>query len=121
MANFNPIYGQGMAVAALDALHLHHALAGGQDGLAGRFFGRAAESVDTAWTMAVGADAAYPQTDGPNPLTTRLFNWYVSRLLRAAHTDGRLSHEFNRVLQLERPPTALLRPSVFRRVLLPSG
>jgi 2-polyprenyl-6-methoxyphenol hydroxylase-like FAD-dependent oxidoreductase len=121
LASFNPIYGQGMSVAALEALALHHALAGGREDLAGRFFDRAAESVDTAWTMAVGADAAFPQTDGPNPLTTRLFNWYVSRLIRAAHTDGRLSHEFNRVLQLERPPTALLRPSVLRRVLLPSG
>ena len=121
VASFNPIYGQGMSVAALDALALHHALADGHEGLAGRFFERAAESVDTAWTMTVGADAAYPQCDGPNPLSTRLFNWYVSRLIRAAHTDGRLSHEFNRVLQLERPPTALLRPSVLRRVLLPSG
>jgi len=121
IASFNPIYGQGISAAALDALCLHHALAGDQDGLAGRFFDRAAESLDTAWTMAVGADAAYPQTDGPNPLSTRLFNWYLSRLIRAAHTDGRLSQEFNRVLQLERPPTALLRPSVLRRVLFPSG
>ena len=121
MASFNPIYGQGMSVAALDALALHHALADGREGLAGRFFERASESVDTAWTMAVGADAAYPQTDGPNPLSSRLFNWYVSRLIRAAHTDGRLSHAFNRVLQLEQPPTALLRPSVLRRVFVPLG
>lgn len=121
MANFNPIYGQGMAVAALDALALHHALADGSDGLARRFFRRAAESVDTAWTMSVGADVAHPESDGPNPLGTRLFNWYVSRLVRAAHTDGRLTHAFNRVLQLEQPPTALLRPSVLRRVLVPLG
>ena len=121
MASFNPIYGQGMSVAALDALALHHALANGRDGLAERFFERARESVDAAWTMAVGADAAHPQTDGPNPLSTRLFNWYLSRLLRAAHTDGRLSHAFTRVLQLEQPPTALLRPSVLRRVFAPTS
>jgi len=120
MASFNPIYGQGMSVAALDALALHHALASGGDDLAGRFFERASESVDTAWTMAVGADAAYPQTERSTPLSTRLFNWYVSRLLRAAHTDGRLSSAFIRVLQLEQPPTALLRPSVLRRVFAPT-
>jgi len=121
IASFNPIYGQGMSVAALDGLNLHHALAGGQDALAERFFDHAAENIDTVWTMAASADAAYPQSESSTPLSARLFNWYISRLIRAAHTDGQLSHAFNRVLQLEEPPTALLRPAVLRRVLFPTG
>lgn len=121
IASFNPIYGQGMSVAALDALNLHHALAGGRHNLAERFFESAAESVDVVWAMTVGSDLNYPQTDGDRPVSTRLFNWYLSRLIRAAHSDRQLACDFSRVLRLEQSPTTLLRPTVLRRVLFSSS
>lgn len=66
IASFNPVYGQGMSVAALDAVTLHHALAdGGLAGLGPRFFDRASDVVDVAWQLAVGADLEFPQTAGP--------------------------------------------------------
>ncbi|MFB6374317.1 MAG: NAD(P)/FAD-dependent oxidoreductase, partial [Bradymonadaceae bacterium] len=68
IASFNPIYGQGMSVAALEAVELHHALAaGGLDNLAQRFFDRTTDVVDVAWSMAVGADQQFPETTGPTP------------------------------------------------------
>jgi 2-polyprenyl-6-methoxyphenol hydroxylase-like FAD-dependent oxidoreductase len=120
IASFNPIYGQGMSVAALDAVALHHALEPGVDGVADRFFEQASRVVDAVWRMAVGADFAFPQTSGPKPTGTDLSNWYFSRLLRRAHTDPTLSEAFMRVMRLERPPTALLRPRIARRVLQPT-
>lgn len=121
IASFNPIYGQGMSVAALEALVLHHALArGGWDGLSARYFRRAAEVIDIAWSMAVGADFQFPQTTGPKPRGTDLFGRYLSRLTRKAHADGDLRDALFSVILMERPPTALLRPRVMASVLKPS-
>ena len=120
VASFNPVYGQGMSVAALDALQLHHALAaGGRENLAPRFFDRVAEVVDVVWRMTVGSDFVFPQTTGPKPCGTDAFNCYLSRVIRTAHVDGTAADPFLRVLRLERPPTALLAPDVLWRVLLP--
>lgn len=122
IASFNPIYGQGMSVAALDALALHHALAGsGLDGLGPRSFNRAADVVDTVWQVAVGNDFGFPQTTGPKPRGADAFNWYAARLVRRAHDDPVLSEAFARVLRLEQPPTTLLRPGIAWRVLRPTG
>ncbi len=122
IASFNPIYGQGMSVAALEALVLHRALAnGGREELALRFFDRVAAVIDVAWTMATGADFSFPETEGHRPRGTAFFNWYLSRLFRNAHTDAELTDAFNRVLSMQQPPTSLLHPSVAWRVLRPAG
>ncbi|MFA9427170.1 NAD(P)/FAD-dependent oxidoreductase [Natronorubrum sp. A-ect3] len=120
IASFNPIYGQGMSVAALEALMLHHTLATDdreQFGL--RFFARAAEVVEPAWMLATGADFGFSQTEGDRPRGTAFFNWYLARLFRKAHTDRELTNSFTRVLSMQQPPTSLLRPGVMWRVLRP--
>ena len=122
VASFNPIYGQGMSVAALDAVALHHALAaGGTDALARRYFDRVSPVIDNAWLLAAGADFQFAETTGPRPRGVGLMNRYLSRLLRRAHTDGVLADAFARVFQMEDPPGALLRPSVAWRVFAPTG
>jgi 2-polyprenyl-6-methoxyphenol hydroxylase-like FAD-dependent oxidoreductase len=120
MASFNPIYGQGMSVSALEALSLHHALAaGGLDDLALRFFDRAEGVVDDAWNVSVGTDFRFPETTGPKPPGTDILNRYLSRLTRKAHDDETLADAYARVVTMEQPPTSLLRPGVAWRVLKP--
>ena len=122
IASFNPIYGQGMSVAALEALVLHHALSSnGRENLGLRFFDRVEDVVDAAWTMAIGADFQFPQTSGPKPRGTALFDRYLSRLSRKAHVDSELRDALFRVFMMERPPTSLLHPRVVGRVLKPSN
>ncbi len=121
LASFNPVYGQGMSVAAMDAPLLQHALAdGGLEDVGPRFFDRAAGVIDDVWQIAVGADFGFPETEGPKPRGTAVLNWYLSRLLHRAHSDGDLTNAFARVLRLEQPPSTLLRPGVVRRVFLPT-
>lgn len=118
VASFNPIYGQGMSAAALEALALHHTLAEDPDGtLAARCFDRMKNLVDIPWKIAVGGDFEFPQTTGPKPRGTDLFNQYMRHLFRAAHTDGELREKLNRVLMIESPPNSLLRPINICRVL----
>lgn len=121
IASFNPIYGQGMSVAALEALLLHDVLAtDDRENVARRFFDRSAEIIDIAWSMATGADFAFQETRGSKPRGTDFFNWYLNRLFRKSHTDGALTDAFVRVLMMERPPTSLLRPGIAWRVLKPT-
>lgn len=120
IASFNPIYGQGMSVAALEALMLHHVLASVRGpNFALAFFDRVQTIIDTAWTMAIGADVQFPETTGPTPPGTGMFAWYLSRLTRKAHSDGELRDALARVASMEHPPTRLLRPGVAWRVLKP--
>ncbi|MFC6837839.1 NAD(P)/FAD-dependent oxidoreductase [Halomarina ordinaria] len=118
LASFNPIYGQGMSVAALEALVLHRTLAdGSREDLGLRFFDRVEDIVDIAWTLSVGGDFVFPQTEGPKPLGTDLTNRYISRLLRGSHDDQVLREAFVEVLMMERPPTTLFSPHILWRVL----
>ena len=119
LASFNPIYGQGMSVAALEALTLGRTLRDGRSGIPTRFFDRAAAIVDPAWMLAVGADSAFSETRGDVPRGTSIFDWYLSRLFRKAHADGTLTDAFLEVLSMQQPPSSLLRPSVAWRVLGP--
>ena len=119
VASFNPIYEQGMSVAALDALALHHELPGGIDGLGPRVFDRVSDVVDEAWTTAVVGDFVFDRTTGDKPFATDLLNSYADRLVTGAHDDGVLTEAFLRVFRLERPATSLLRPRILWRVLRP--
>lgn len=121
VASFNPIYGQGMSVAALDALQLHHALAsGGMADLPSRFFDRIGNVVDTVWRMTVGADFEFSETTGSKPPGTALLNRYLSRVIQTAHTNDDVSHRFSQVLRLEQPPTALFAPNILWQVAAPT-
>jgi 2-polyprenyl-6-methoxyphenol hydroxylase-like FAD-dependent oxidoreductase len=119
IASFNPIYGQGMSVAALDALALHHELSGAFRGLGPRFFDRASEIVAEAWQTAVRNDFVFDRTTGPKPLGTDLLNRYTDRLVARSHDDGELTEAFLRVFRLERPATSLLHPRILWRVFRP--
>ena len=120
VASFNPIYGQGMSVAALEALVLHHTLTNGShEDLVPRFFDRVENIIDGAWTLSIGRDFALPKTEGPKPRGTYLTNRYISRLLRESHDDRVLREAFIREIMMERPPTTLFSPYILWRILKP--
>ncbi|MDP9470108.1 MAG: FAD-dependent monooxygenase [Chloroflexota bacterium] len=123
---FNPVYGQGMTVAALAARALAEGLDqqrrrrqdGNLAGFAHRVQRRVATSSATAWLMATGEDLRYPETSGARPgLPTRLLQRYADGVLRAAMEDQRANAAFLDVLNLLAPPAALFRPGVLASVL----
>jgi hypothetical protein len=117
VASFNPIYGQGMSVAALEALALRRHLERGIGPQPRRFFRDLARVVDVPWDMAAGGDLVFPGVQGRRTLKTRLVSAYLARLHAAAAHDARLASAFVRVAGLVAPPESLLHPAVVVRVM----
>jgi 2-polyprenyl-6-methoxyphenol hydroxylase-like FAD-dependent oxidoreductase len=120
MCSFNPLYGQGMSVAALQAERLGACLDRVRDPAAlSRVAARQlARIADQAWQIAAGADFAYARTIGAKPRGTDLVNRHVARVMRACTVDERVSHAMSQVQNLLAPPSSLLRPSIVARTLL---
>ncbi|GAA1005934.1 FAD-binding monooxygenase [Acrocarpospora pleiomorpha] len=116
LCSFNPIYGQGMTVASLQAEALRTCLEAGEHNLARRFYKAAAKAIDPAWQLSAAGDLALPEIKGPRPLATRLINRYVARLHRVGATDIAVADAFWRVTGYLDPTPALLRPRVALRV-----
>lgn len=107
---FNPVYGQGMSVAAVESLILRQCCAGDRGTLAGRFLRRIEPTLDEAWDMSANTDLRMPFIDGERTTKTKLTNAYLTRLYRAAATDARVGAAFLRVTNLLDHPAALMNP-----------
>jgi 2-polyprenyl-6-methoxyphenol hydroxylase-like FAD-dependent oxidoreductase len=117
ICSFNPIYGQGMTVAALEARALASELAKGGEPRAAAFFKSVSRIVDIPWGIVVGNDARIPGVEGPQSFAARLAGRYFDRLHVAARHDAVVSAAFHRVANMIEPPARLFRPDILFRVL----
>lgn len=119
VCSFNPIYGQGMTSASLqaDALNTLLAQAGGHlQGLWRRFYPAASKVVDGPWQLAAGADFAYPQAQGKKPAGADFINGYIARLQRATQHDPVVHAAFIACTNLLAPTSSLFAPNILIRV-----
>jgi hypothetical protein len=72
--SFNPVYGQGMSVAALEALALRQSRSEGEARLPQRYFKASGRIVDVAWDLSIGSDLSLPEVDGERSILTRRSN-----------------------------------------------
>lgn len=122
---FNPIYGQGMTVAADDAMTLHRCLVhaeGSLTGLADRFQKAIAKGNSDVWLIATGEDLRYPTTVGATPdRISRITNRYMDRVLSVAIRNVGVNQAMGKVFNLQASPYTLFKPSVVLPVLLGRG
>ena len=122
---FNPVYGQGMTMAALGALLLgdslktwHQRRHPAFDGLAATLQRALAGLNKNPWLLATSEDFRSPLLDGARPrLSSRLTHRYLDRLIAHTTSDQDLRHVFLGVLHMVNPPDALFRPDILARVL----
>lgn len=120
VCSFDPIYGQGMTAAALQAEALGRCLdrSGAVDGaFARRYFRSVGRVVAGPWSVAVGGDFVYDGTTGRKPAGTDLLNRYLDRVTVAAQHDDTVALRMNEVIAMVRAPEALLAPVFVLRVL----
>jgi 2-polyprenyl-6-methoxyphenol hydroxylase-like FAD-dependent oxidoreductase len=119
VSSFNPIYGQGMTSASLQAVELDKVLTQhiSEAQLATTFFKKVSKVVDVCWNLSVGEDFRFPETEGPKPVGNRFLNKYISWVHQATLTDAVVCKAFLKVLSLMEPPTTLFYPRILWRVL----
>jgi hypothetical protein len=120
---FNPIYGQGMSVAAMSAVALAERVRlsnGNLDGVARSTLREIGRITDAIWLLATSADLEWPGTQGGpigNSPTDRFGRWYIGQMLDGMEFDKTIRLEFLAVNQLVKPGKALFAPGVFLRVM----
>jgi 2-polyprenyl-6-methoxyphenol hydroxylase-like FAD-dependent oxidoreductase len=122
LCRFNPVYGQGMSVAAQEAQTLHQLLATRADaddpldGLAPAFFAEASALIEGPWAMSVIPDFVHPATRGERPadLEHRLKVGIALNTL-AAH-DPAVHKLLAEVGNLLKPPSVLQDPELTQRI-----
>ncbi|WP_203907093.1 FAD-dependent oxidoreductase [Rhizocola hellebori] len=120
VCSFNPIYGQGMTCAALDALALGRMLdkhSSADAAMARDYYREVGSILATPWRFAAGGDFAFPETQGPRPPGIALLNRYSRRVQLAARYDPVVRRVFSSVQHLVIPPSALFQPSIVAKVV----
>jgi 2-polyprenyl-6-methoxyphenol hydroxylase-like FAD-dependent oxidoreductase len=120
ICRFNPVYGQGMSVAALEACLLRRLLERPGDGdpiagLAPAFFAEVQALIETPWSVAV-LDFVFPDTRGQRPAdfeTTLRFGIALTRLAAEDPAVHKLTAEVQNLLK---PRNVYLDPALVKRV-----
>ena len=117
---FNPVYGQGMTVAAVEAEALGELLAKLPDPAAvawePQFQRRLERLLFSPWLMSTMEDMRNRKFAQPN-LIARTLHGYLDLVLRAAVTDRALHVAFLRVMHMMRSPFSLMAPGALSHVL----
>jgi 2-polyprenyl-6-methoxyphenol hydroxylase-like FAD-dependent oxidoreductase len=120
LCSFNPVYGHGMTVAAVEAELLGERLdryGAPTPAMVKAFYREATRLVDVAWEMARQADFSYRDTVGARPRGLAVSNWYLRRVLLATHVSPDVLRAVVRVQHLLDPGSTLLRPTVVVKAL----
>jgi len=122
LCRFNPIHGQGMSSAALQARMLQDVLrraASEPDPIASLqagFMAEVAAVLETPWAMSTSADLAFPQTRGERPADFAEAQRFDAALFRAAVADPVVHRAMIEVAQLLQPRTRLQEPDIMQRI-----
>ncbi|EFH84717.1 FAD-dependent oxidoreductase [Ktedonobacter racemifer] len=111
----NPVYGQGMTIAVLEALVLDTCLKQyrtkkRQKGFSRAFRHQVARTIRTPWILASSGDAPQKEKQG-------LADQYVDRIFDLLTKDQKTLLVFLEVLHMLRSPFALLHPGIITKVL----
>ncbi|MDT7783104.1 MAG: hypothetical protein QOF58_1523 [Pseudonocardiales bacterium] len=111
---FNPVYGQGMTVAAMESLlfrgHADVSARGCQ-----AFQKKVAKVAAEAWAMSSGADRGW--TDDEPGAAQRLLGWFMKKWQVAIVRDPDMFVRFVRVVHMKASPLSLMNPLLLRKLM----
>lgn len=120
LCHLDPIYGQGMTMAALQALTLRDCLHSGTDDLAYRFFTTTSKQIAPVWSLnkSADADASRDRSKGLRWVKKQLRKRIVDLTLRAASKDVAVAERLFRVTSMIDEPSRLQDPGLLLLVML---
>lgn len=122
LCRFNPIFGQGMSVAAQQARLLQDVLrwaAAEPDPLAASqagFMAAVASVLQSPWSMSTSADLAFPETRGERPEKFAEGQQFEAALFGAVVADPVVHRTTMEVIQLLQPFSRLQEPDMLQRI-----
>jgi len=117
LCRLNPLHGQGMTMAALQASALRDCLPDRGSDLPHRFFRAAASQIAPVWASNAANDRP-ASADRPHPIRRRLSRWAADAVGTAATRDITVTERFLRVRNLIDPPARLRDPALLARIAL---
>lgn len=117
LCRLNPLHGQGMTMAAVEALALRDCLRAGGSDLPQRFFRAAADQIAPIWAANAANDRP-PATDQLQPIRRLLSGWFANAVGAAATRDIAVTERLLRVRNLVDPPSRLRDPVLLGRIAL---
>ncbi|MGI9372890.1 MAG: FAD-dependent oxidoreductase [Hyphomicrobiales bacterium] len=116
--SFNPMYGQGISLAAGQAQALRSAVAQGADGIASRFFSKSEPLNQVGWSVMETRDLEHACTIGNHPEDIEN-RWSMGAAIRElADTDSEVHRLSVHVTHLLEPPSVLARRDIVDRARL---
>ncbi|MCZ4603522.1 FAD-dependent monooxygenase [Streptomyces sp. Lzd4kr] len=120
LCTFNPIYGQGMTVAVMEAELLQSLLNDtGRYDLPARFFTAAATLLAEPWSLATGGDLRFSDVEGERGPQDEEINRYLGQFRASAAIDPVLGTAFLRVANMMAPADLLFSPELMERTQNP--
>jgi 2-polyprenyl-6-methoxyphenol hydroxylase-like FAD-dependent oxidoreductase len=122
ICRFNPVYGQGMSIAAQEACLFRSLLAGaaregkGINGLASTFFAEAQNMIQTPWSSSAVPDFLDPLTEGPRPPDLEKMLKFGAALAKVAAEDPAIHKVMVEVQHLLKPGSAYKAPEIAERI-----
>jgi 2-polyprenyl-6-methoxyphenol hydroxylase-like FAD-dependent oxidoreductase len=124
LCRFNPVYGQGMTVSALEAVALRDMLCARSAersslrGLAKPFFEACSQIIEGPWMMAAIPDFIFPRTRGTRPADLDFMIKFAMSLWHVAAQDPAVHKLLLEVSNMLKPRSAYLEdPTLISRVL----
>jgi flavin-dependent dehydrogenase len=125
VCSFNPMYGQGITVAAMCAKILKNHLENNiktnnpiQKGFGQRFQRKVAKVNSFPWLLGTSEDLRWQSSEGPRPnLLTKMMQKYVNDVMLLGPESEMATRSFFAMLHLLRSPLVLFHPSIILHIL----
>jgi 2-polyprenyl-6-methoxyphenol hydroxylase-like FAD-dependent oxidoreductase len=123
ICRFNPVYGQGMSVAAFEGVLLGRLLAeraqapNPLEGLSAAFLTEVQSVIKAPWDMSAIPDFIFPSTRGERPANLDQIFAYGAAFGRLAADDAEAHKLDAEVRALLKPPSALAEPGIVAKVM----
>ncbi|MGE7881772.1 FAD-dependent oxidoreductase [Bacillus sp. NPDC094077] len=118
---FDPVFGQGVSVAAMEAHQLQLLLQGRKQldkTFTRQFYKKTANIIQTPWDMTTTEISRHPQLKGELTTKQKFQLWYTKQIYRLSASDSDVYLRLVRVMNLIRSPFHLFHPKVLLAVLL---
>lgn len=112
---FDPVFGQGISVAAMEALEIQRYFENfsySNKKFTKILYKRFSTLIATPWDMAITEAFRHPDINGEKPFIQPIKQWYSKKVYQLSASDPDIYLRLVRVMNLIRPPLHLFHPRV---------